>query len=163
MIVDRLENWKMYFAGSDWEIIARFLASLNSNAPDGEYPLKGDLIFARVMSYETHNPDQVKFEAHRSYIDIQSVLVGGEGITWHPVDRLKVSEMYDVDKDVEFYLAPENSPVQVSVSPGYFVALFPHDAHMPQLKVGGRPPWVKKVVVKVHTDLYPGRSVDAVS
>ena len=37
--------------------------------------------------------------------------------------------------------------------PGTFMALFPEDAHMPQLRVEGQPSRVKKVVVKVKRAL----------
>jgi YhcH/YjgK/YiaL family protein len=157
MIADKLENWNMYFTGKTWIIVADFLASLHKETPDGEYPIKGEDVFARVMSYETREPDEARLEGHRSYIDIQSVLDGGEGIAWHPTGNLEVSEAYDAEKDVEFYRTPAQFPARVDVQPGYFVALFPHDAHMPQLRVSGMPPWVKKVVVKVDISLYPGK------
>lgn len=155
MITDTVENWSMYFKGDAWRLVADFLVSLHKDTPDGEYPLKGKEIFARVMSYETRTSDEARLEGHRNYIDIQSVLEGGEGIAWHPTGNLRVGEVYDAEKDVEFYLPPSQYPARVNVQPGYFVALFPHDAHMPQLQVPGMPIWVKKVVVKVDISLYP--------
>lgn len=159
MIVDKLENWELYFKGAEWEIVANFLASLSKETPEGEYALKGREIFARVMSYETRSPDKAVLESHRNFIDIQSVLDGGEGIAWHPIESLVIRDAYSEEKDVEFYFSPENLPARVDVRPGYFVALFPHDAHMPQLQVPGMPSLVKKVVVKVQTDLYPGNNI----
>lgn len=154
MIVDRLDNWKMYFTGADWEMVADFLASLHKGTAEGEYPLKGDEIFARVMSYETRDPEKAALEAHRRYIDIQSVLEGGEGIAWHETDGLNVLNSYDRDKDVEFFKSPAIFPVRIDVTQGYFAAFFPHDAHMPQLNVKGLPLRVKKVVVKIKASLY---------
>lgn len=151
-----MDKWSLYFAGSDWKKIADFLTSLDENSAEGEYALKGDEIFARVMSYETRRPDEVVFETHVRYIDIQSVLAGVEGIAWCPMRNLLMRTPYDLGKDVEFYDTPETMPLKVDVKPGTFVALFPHDAHMPQLKVAGMSEWVKKVVVKVRTSLYPG-------
>jgi YhcH/YjgK/YiaL family protein len=159
MIADKLENWNLYFTGAEWTIVAVFLASLHEGTPEGEYPLKGKEIFARVMSYETRNPDEARLEGHRSYIDIQSVLDGGEGIAWCPTGNLETVEAYEAGMDVEFYVSPAQFPARVDVRPGYFVALFPHDAHMPQLRVSGMPSWVKKVVVKVDVSLYPGKAV----
>lgn len=159
MIVDKLENWGLYFKGADWGIVTNFLASLDKDTPEGEYALKGREIFARVMSYETRGPDKAALESHRSYIDIQSVLDGGEGIAWHPTGNLRPRDAYDEAKDVVFYIPPEKFPARVDVRPGYFVALFPHDAHMPQLQVPGMPSLVKKVVVKVQTELYPGNNM----
>ena len=110
-----------------------------------------------MLSYETREPHQAALEAHRRYIDIQTVLFGGEGIAWHPAGCLEVREAYDAGKDVEFYSSPAQFPSRLDVTPGYFVALFPHDAHMPQLELSGLPSWVKKVVVKVNTSLYTGK------
>jgi len=41
----------------------------------------------------------------------------------------------------------------MNVFPGIFVALFPHDAHMPSLMLGNTPECIKKVVVKVNVKL----------
>lgn len=154
MIVDRLENWGLYFKGNCWETVASFLASLKADTPEGEYPLQGQEVFAKVMLYETRGPDTATFESHREYIDIQAVLVGAEGIAWHPTTGLEVRDKYDPVRDVEFHHTPLDFPARVDVLPGHFVALFPHDAHMPQLTVSGMPPWVKKVVVKVAVTLF---------
>ena len=153
MIVDKLENWGHYFKGGNWELVSAFLSSLSEDTPDGEYPLRGNEIFARVMRYETREPDTAALESHRAYIDIQAVLVGAEGIAWHHTSGLEIRDEYDAGKDVEFHVSPAVFPARVDVYPGYFVALFPHDAHMPQLRVNGMPSWVKKVVVKVAVSL----------
>lgn len=155
MIVDRLEKWGLYFSGAEWLSAFDFLVSLGAETPEGEYPIMGDKIFARVMSYETRTVADCSLEAHHEYIDLQAVLIGAEGIAWHPVENLLICDSYDPVKDVEFYLPPKTFPVKVDVTPGLFVALFPNDAHMPQLQVDTMPHWVKKVVVKVHVSLHP--------
>lgn len=155
MVVDSLQNWNLYFSSEDWSMVATFLTSLSSETPEGDYPLKGREIFAKVMGYETRGVETARFESHREYIDIQSVLVGSEGIAWHTAQTLKVSDHYDSNNDIEFYATPEVIPARVDVFPGYFVALYPHDAHMPQLRVDENTPWVKKVVVKIAVALSP--------
>lgn len=162
MIIDRLENWKLYFVGKDWDIVSDFLTSLNVNTPEGEYHLKSDQIYAKVLSYETLPQEHASFEAHRQYIDIQTVLIGAEGIAWQTTDQLQIRDSYNIEKDAEFYYTPEKHPARVDVYPGYFVALFLHDAHMPQLIVDGNLTWVKKVVIKVHTSLFNNKSVDKI-
>ncbi|NCP77607.1 MAG: DUF386 domain-containing protein [Desulfuromonadales bacterium] len=154
MIVDNMEKWGTYFSGQAWNAVADFLATLNENSAEGEYPIIGDLIFARVMTYETKSWGEAAFEAHRNYIDIQVVLSGAEGIAWHSAKELDVIKPYHSETDVEFYVTPKTSPARVDVHPGIFVALFPHDAHMPQLKVDGTPERVKKVVVKVRKHIF---------
>lgn len=144
----------MYFTGDDWKIVADFLDSLHKDTPEGEYHLKGKEIFARVMSYNTRQINEARLEGHRTYIDIQAVIDGAEGIAWHHTADLETHETYDTEKDVEFFHPPAHFSARIDVLPGYFVALFPHDAHMPQLQVTGMPPLVKKVVVKVDVSLY---------
>jgi len=158
MIVDSMERWGRYFDGPAWEAVAEFLGSLTPETPEGEYRLQGGEIFARVMSYGTRAVAEGALEAHRTYLDVQAVLCGAEGIAWHPAGGLEVRQAYDAAGDVEFYHTPELLPARVEVFPGTFVALFPEDAHMPQLQVAGMPGQVKKVVVKVPVSLAERRT-----
>lgn len=153
MIVDSFNNWNLYFAGEPWKIIAEFLTTLSAETPEGEYLLVGNEIYARVISYETKDWHNGVFEAHRNYIDIQTVLSCAEGIAWSPQQKLAINVPYDIDNDVEFYETPHICHSKIEVFPGTFVVLFPHDAHMPQLKVIGMPTKVKKVVVKLPLQL----------
>lgn len=153
MIVDRLRNWKTYPYGDAWRFAFDFLRSLTLDAEEKEYPLQGDDMFARVMSYKTCLPETVVLEAHRKYIDIQAVLVGSEAIEWFSTNGLAIDKQYDDTKDVEFFNRPAPGPARVDVFPGTFVVLFPHDAHMPKLMTGNTPELIKKVVVKIKTGL----------
>ncbi len=153
MIVDRLKNWQLYHFGPAWRTAFEFLETLTAETADGRYELQGDEIFAIVMSYETRSADGAILEAHRRYVDIQTVLRGQEGFAWFPVPSLTVDQPYDAEKDVEFYLRLEPGPARVDVTPSLFVALFPEDAHMPTLRVGARSELIKKVVVKIRQEL----------
>src|SRR3990167_3129683 len=150
MIVDRIQNGKAYSLGKAWQLAFEFLVSLKPDAEEKKYRVQGDDIFAMVMSYETRPPDTAALETHRKYLDIQTVITGGEGIAWFPKDELIIKQPYDESKDVEFYHHPNSRFARVSVFPGIFVALFPHDAHMPSLMLGNTPECIKKVVVKVN-------------
>ena len=154
MIIDRLENWDNYFSGTTWRCVFDFLRTLHPDAAEKEYPLQGNDVFARVISYETKSPDTAVLEAHRKYIDIQMMIQGIECIKWFPVKALKVGVHYDMIKDVEFFHHPLYCPARVDLCPETFIALFPHDAHMTQLMCGNIPRVVKKVVVKVKRELY---------
>ena len=153
MIIDRLENWRCYAHGPAWERAFDFLLSIGPDAKEQEYALDGNDIYARVMSYNTRPRESAVLEAHRKYLDIQSTLVAAEGIEWFPQNKLEVKTPYNQDKDVEFYNHPAFVPARIDVFPGLFVALFPKDAHMPQLIVGEESKCVKKVVVKINVDL----------
>jgi biofilm protein TabA len=158
MIVDRLHNFTCYPFGKAWRLAFDFLESLNQDAEEKKYPLLGDDLFAIVMSYETRSPDTSEIETHRKYVDIQAVLSGEEKIGWCQADALKIDMPYDAGKDVELYKRPEQGLLQVDLFPGNFIALFPHDAHMPSLIGRHAPVLTKKVVVKVGVHLLQGSS-----
>lgn len=148
MITDTINNSASYSMGPAWEKAFSFLKTLNADSPEGDYPIDGTSMFAIVMSYETKQPAQGKFEAHRKYADIQSTLVGAEGIGVTQTDGLTANTEYEEERDVTFYDTPETVPALIDVYPGSFAFLLPQDCHMPQLAVG-EPQMIKKVVVKI--------------
>ena len=153
MIVDRLENYRCYPFGKAWQLAFDFLLSLHPDAEEKKYPLLGDDLFAIVMSYETCGPETAEIEAHRKYLDIQAVLRGEEGIGWSQADALQIDTPYDAAKDAELYKHPKQGLLRVDLFPGDFMALFPHDAHMPSIMTRQGPVLTKKVVVKVGMHL----------
>ncbi|WP_309382156.1 YhcH/YjgK/YiaL family protein [Cerasicoccus frondis] len=151
MIVDHISNWQTYTLGEAWERAFAFLNSIGPDTPDGEYPIDGDTLFARVMTYDTKAadaPDAV-LESHRKFADIQMSLVEAERIAVYPTHTLSVKTPYSVDKDVEFYQYESPAKLQLTMEPGTFALLLPQDAHMPALNPGDASVSVKKVVVKI--------------
>ncbi len=153
MIVDRLDCWNQYPFGETWKRVFDFLLTLEPNAEEKRYLIKGDDVYAQVASYETRFQDTAVLEAHRKYIDIQALLMGQETIGWIPQEGLEVKELYNPTKDVEFYHHPKQIQAQLHLQPGVFTLFKPHDAHMPGLVLGDTPTQVKKVVVKIKVDL----------
>lgn len=151
MIVDHIANWRCYRLGEAWQRAFAFLETLSPDADEQEYPLDGDRLFARVMSYPTKEETAADavLEAHRKYVDIQMALVGSERIAVYPARGLAEKDPYDVERDVTFFKYVEPAKLQLSMYPGTFACLLPQDAHMPQLHTGQAGAVVKKVVVKV--------------
>lgn len=160
MIVDRLENWQQYPLGPAWRKTFEFLLSVSPEIADGEYPLQEEDLFARVMTYRTRRPEEAMLETHREYVDVQTVLRGGEGMEWFPRQGLTVTTPYDSGKDAEFYARPAAGPARVDVRPGLFAMFLPEDAHMPSLQIEA-PEEIRKVVVKIRLDLLRQRSSGA--
>ena len=153
MIVDHISQWPRYFAaGSAWERAFAFLQLLGPDSAEGDFPIDGERLFGRVMSYATRDRGDAVLETHLQFIDIQTVLVGAEGIDWHPAAALEIQDAYDAAKDVTFYRFPGPGPAHICVSPGLFVVLFPEDAHMAQLLTTPAPVPIKKAVVKLRVD-----------
>ena len=153
MIVGRLNHWQDHLSGEVWEEIFDFLISLDPDTPDDEVQLRGDTLFARIMSYPTRGTDEGIVEAHREYIDVQVTLRGAERIDWFPTNSLDIKTEYNAENDVEFYHRYDPAPAHIDNHPCMFVVLYPDDAHVPQLWVEGKPEDIKKVVVKVHRSL----------
>ncbi len=153
MILDRLENYTRYFASKEARLAFDYLLALCPDTPDGDYPIRGEDIYARVMSYETRSVEAAKLEAHRRYIDIQTALVGAEGIEWVPLHGLEPRAPYDEIKDVQHFVRPGKDLCRINVFPGTFALFLPEDAHMPQLIVGPKAAQIKKAVIKIKVEL----------
>ncbi len=69
---------------------------------EGHYELD-DGAYVNISSYLTKSRDNCKFEAHRKYIDIQYIIDGSEIMELTSSEKLKVSEPYSADKDIEIY------------------------------------------------------------
>lgn len=152
MILDQLENGRIYSASPVWKKAFDFLDTLANSCSDGRYDIEGDDVFALIMSYQTRLPDGAQFEAHRNYLDIQVMLSGFEICEWSPVTGLSVKVPYDREKDAEFYDRLQPGTARIELVPGMFVAFFPGDAHLPTLISGAEPVAVKKAVVKIRLD-----------
>jgi YhcH/YjgK/YiaL family protein len=114
------------------------------------HDIDGDNLFALVSEYSTRNEEDVQYEAHRKYADIQYVITGSEQIGIGPIaSKKEVSQEYSDEKDIEFFTVEEvtNYPAK----PDRFFVFFPTDAHRPGLKVDSIAP-VKKLVLKVKLD-----------
>jgi YhcH/YjgK/YiaL family protein len=115
--------------------------------PLGRTGIAGDDVFVLISEGETRPPEQVKFEAHRRYIDIQLVVRGQEAIGIAPAAGLVTAEPYDAEKDIEFFATPRESAA-LALRAGDFAVFAPGDAHRPSLHLDG-PHVSRKAVVKV--------------
>jgi YhcH/YjgK/YiaL family protein len=115
--------------------------------PLGRTDIDGDDVFVLVSEGETRPPEQVRFEAHRRYIDIQLVVRGQEAIGVVPAAALVTAEPYDGTKDIEFFATPRESAT-LALHAGDFAVFAPGDAHRPSLHLDG-PHVSRKAVVKV--------------
>jgi YhcH/YjgK/YiaL family protein len=153
MIFDSLANHHLYPLGPAWREAFDFLAKATPDLGDGKYRLRGDDLFAIVMGYQTQPAETSELEAHRRYLDIQMLLSGREGVVCHNLADLRVLQPYDPATDAELYLVPPVAPARFILTPTTFLALFPHDAHMPCLTLDHGPEPVRKIVVKVAVEL----------
>ena len=154
MIADRIENLAIYLPGSCKEKILSFVSGIAEKIPaDGEYPIEGESMFARVQSYPLLATKKGRCEAHRRYIDIQSAIKGAERIDVFDCASLTEPECgYDAKTDAIFY-HPGEAIYSLALRERCFAVLFPHEAHRPQMPAG-EIRYVKKFVIKVGVELW---------
>jgi len=119
-----------------------------TNLIDGKIEIDGDRVFALVQRYETVKTDTPKFEYHKKYIDVQYIASGEEVIGWAPVARMKISEAYDVEKDICFGTVPTGQWTPVFLQAGQLAVFYPEDGHAPKLSTHS-PSSVMKIVIKI--------------
>ena len=152
MIMDNLYTSRTDYAHINPKL-ARAFEWLKSNdlkslKPAQVITIDGDRINAQIQAYDTLKPEEMRFEAHRSYIDIQLVVSGSEVIYWAPLGRLKtIDTPYNYDRDLVFFKDPEIA-VPLRLEAGDYVVLFPSDGHKPKC-VSERQEKIQKIVVKV--------------
>jgi len=143
-----LKDWKSTAGIQGLERAFEYLARTDlETLPLGRTNVKGDDVYVMISEGETRSPEQVKFEAHRRYIDIQLVVRGQEAIGVAPVASLVTVEPYDEAKDIEFFSVPRQSAT-LALRAGDFAVFAPGDGHRPSLHLDG-PHVSRKAVVKV--------------
>ena len=149
MIYDSLEHASLYAPlHPAFEKAFAFLCESAKHTPQpGRYELDGDRLYAMVQTYSTRPSAEVKWEAHRKYIDIQFLLSGKERIGCANVEGMINPDAYNSDKDVQLSDAVK-SPSYLSLSGGDFAIFYPQDAHQPTCE-DGMTAAVVKIVVKV--------------
>lgn len=153
MIFDKMENILDYF--EELPLLRKvdgFVAEFNNKKlADGTYELDGKKVFAMVQSYCTKQQTQeMMFEAHKKYIDLQYIVNGIEKIRWARLDTLDmVEEKYSSGGDIAFYEG--DAMFDFTLTKGAFLLLYPEDAHLPGLSAQ-KDINVRKIVFKIQID-----------
>lgn len=113
---------------------------------EGWYEL-GDGVRASVQRYVSRPEEELRFESHEKFYDVQYVVEGREFIGVCSRKGLVALDEYDAENDVTFYQEPVLSG-RVLLEAGDYVVLGPEDAHKPRC-MAGEATAVVKVVVKV--------------
>jgi XTP/dITP diphosphohydrolase len=147
MILDTLQNRNQYTVSSlpllgkafEWLLTQDF-----DFVDDGKHLIQGDDVFALVSTYTTK--DEAKWEAHRSYADLQYVVSGSELFGYAPLAQLDEVQAYSESDDYALF---EGNGEFVNFQAGMFAILLPSDAHMPGIAME-EPEQVRKVVIKIR-------------
>ncbi|MEB2786367.1 YhcH/YjgK/YiaL family protein [Algoriphagus persicinus] len=115
----------------------------------GIHEIQGRDLFVMVTSYSTKKPEEVHFENHKNYTDLQYVVSGREYIGLTGLQNSKIRTPYEMERDITFYDVTNSS--NLLAHPGTFFIFFPHNLHCPALKID-QPKDVKKIVIKVKNN-----------
>lgn len=145
--VDVEEFYKQYHAKPElWKAVFEFMKKDLAALEVGKYQLIEGEAFVMISEYETKEPENAKWEAHKNYIDLQYVISGEEQMGILPLSKAVNALEYNEQKDLIFY--GDNDGELHLASPEAFFLFFPSDVHRPCIKVGESAP-VKKLVAKI--------------
>jgi len=147
MILDKIENTKLYFGISDRiKIALQYISKTNfSELENGVHSIIEGEIFAIVNRYGTIDAKLEKPEVHRKYIDVQYVYEGNELIGYATKKDQPIFKKYNTNEDFELLDAEIDL---IKFNKGMFAILFPDDLHAPGIHVY-KPENITKIVVKV--------------
>lgn len=153
MIFDKMDNISDYFEELPLlKKVEEFVADFNhKKLSDGTYEIDGKRVFAMIQSYRTKQQTQeMMFEAHKKYIDLQYIVNGMEKIRWAKLDKVDlVEERYSFGGDIAFYEG--DAMFDFTLTKGTFLLLYPEDAHLPGLSAQ-KDINVRKIVFKIQVD-----------
>ena len=160
MIYDHINNIRLYKGLTPaLDLALDYIANVTADVEVGTHQLEQG-VKAVVSAYETSLVNPKGYEAHRKYADIQLCVEGTELIRCKPLPQVTETIPYDESKDAARYAdcAGAGSPgagfpaADLVIGSGYFLVVFPDDAHEPGLAPGGKCAPVKKVVMKVPVE-----------
>lgn len=106
----------------------------------------GDGLVAIDAAYMSKRRNEVFFETHQKFVDVQAVLEGEESMEIVDRSRLKVDVPYDAARDLVKYADAIGASILHAFS-GEVAVFFPEDGHMSHAVA--EPVLVRKTVVKV--------------
>jgi YhcH/YjgK/YiaL family protein len=147
MIFDTLDNHARYTGlGYNLPAALKFLLENDlTSLPIGRMEIDGDTLFALVQEYVTKPAEQGLWEAHRKYIDVQTMASGKERIGVANLHTMQLGE-YIPENDFQ---PMSGTGSHLDVFANAFVIFFPNDAHMPGQQIH-QPELIRKVVLKVR-------------
>ena len=115
----------------------------------GKIPVCGDEIYINALEYDTRSVVDVKFEAHKVYIDVMLAISGMESISCRS-GQIPEEMISDYNEENDCYLSGMEIPHSVFfMKPGDVCIFFPGELHAPGVFAEGERDHVTKFVMKV--------------
>ena len=149
MIYDVFGNIEFYcHEGTALHRALCFARDFDAGRGDGRIEIDGDDMFAIAMSYDTKAAEELDFESHEKYIDIQRLLKGRELMDVSLDTDLKVKTAYSEEKEAALWEEPGHYS-ELPLEGERFAVLYPQDIHRP-CRIWDASMAVRKLVVKVR-------------
>lgn len=147
MIYDMLNNISNYRGFSVWfDKAIDFLEQIDLNSlPLGKTEIFEDKVFANVMKAEAKNENEVDYEIHKKYMDIQIDLEGTERIL---IGGVPTGEIKAFEEAIDFGTVVCEEAASLIMGPGRFVLCMGQEPHKPGIAVLEER-GLKKCVIKV--------------
>jgi len=147
MIFDSICNGQRYYSllPGIQDVFSYVENHLKNPAADGRYDVS-DNVYVMVKRYETEPAQNLRYETHQKWVDVQVMIKGTEYMGWKNVDPAQWNDPYDEETDASFH--PSMTGDDLKVDAGMFVIFFPEDAHKPGC-CADAPQAVEKLVFKV--------------
>jgi len=129
-----------------WKAAFQFLKGDLVTTATGKYILAGDEVIATISEYQTRKLEEVRWESHKKFVDLQYLITGEEKMGILPLEKAVAPMIYDETKDVMFFGDHEGQ--YFVANPDNFFLFFPSDVHRPSIQIDGSKP-VKKLVIKI--------------
>lgn len=163
--LDRIADYRnlgpRFGAAIDW-LTTTDLEALSfyppARAGQHKIQIQNEAVFALLNTYPPTASENVVWESHREYADIQVVVTGVEQMGIASLsDDSPIRGAYDAETDAAFYDLPgpdtaSSKPAFLTFGPRMFAVYLPQDIHAPNLALPGHDASVRKVVVKVRLD-----------
>lgn len=148
MLYDRLENLEQYTGL--FENLDRCIEWIQENdvyaLPLGKTEIQGEDLFVNVMEITPKAEEEIPFESHSQYMDLQMDLVGSE-LFQVALGQLKTTKPYDPETDCAFFQA---SPSIAGVlGEDRFAVFMVEEPHKPGIRAAGTGN-LKKAVFKIR-------------
>jgi len=148
MIIDNLDNINFYKGLSKHiDTALDFLINTENleTIAAGKHEIDGENVFALVFDYDTHDEFEDKWEAHRTYFDLQYIVSGQEKIAISHIDDMETVTDYHDEGDYQLFKG--NGP-KITLKKNDFIILAPKDVHQPGIHELTTPGKVRKIVLK---------------
>ncbi len=148
MLYDSIENFIRYAPKMipESNLLIPFLEAVGSRSFEEIKNMEPGALDLRFGEYETLGAEEVPFESHRTFWDLQIVMEGEELVGYSPLETLREISEYDPVSDITFY---SGSGQMFRLEKGMMMLLSPFDGHQPGVISGETTSGIRKIVIKL--------------